>query len=164
MILVFVEVGKNIRSVVAYKVLVFGSFDIVHPGHTEFLKEAKKLGEHLTVVLARDVSIQKMKGHVPHFSEQERKDHLSALKFVNTVILGDEHDYFKIPCEIQPDIIALGYDQLIPKNPENKEYSSELSKPQNNLEILKSLLPHTQIVRLSAHYPEHFKSSHFRNL
>lgn len=154
MTLAHAEVVKNIKSVVEHNVMTFGTFDILHPGHTEFLKEAKKLGSYLTVVLARDTSVEKIKKRKPHFSERERLSQVKALKFVDAVVLGDENDYLKIPIAQQPDIIALGYDQKIPLPPVYKEYKRE--------EVLEKMLPHTKIVRLTSHYPETFKSSYFR--
>lgn len=152
--------------------MVFGSFDILHPGHTEFLKEAKKLGTHLTVVLAKDHSIEKIKGHHPHFSEEERIAQMKALRFVDEVLLGDDNDYYKVPKEKQPQIIALGYDQKIPL-PLDKGGMGDFSPPQRGMEegvttslkefsLLNEILPNTKIIRLQAHYPEKFKSSYFR--
>ncbi|MEI7511439.1 MAG: adenylyltransferase/cytidyltransferase family protein [Candidatus Peregrinibacteria bacterium] len=164
MIFVPAEAERNIRNAAVHKVLVFGSFDILHPGHTEFLKDAKKLGTHLTVVLARDSSIQKIKGRSPHFLENERVAQLQALKFVDEVILGDEHDYFRIPYERQPEIIALGYDQLVPEGVGRGVLQYAPTAENKNLITLQSLLPHTKIVRLTPHHPEQFKSSLLRNL
>ncbi|HEY4500387.1 MAG TPA: adenylyltransferase/cytidyltransferase family protein, partial [Candidatus Paceibacterota bacterium] len=44
------------------RVMVFGTFDILHPGHLYFLRAAKKLGDYLIVSLARDVNVRKIKG------------------------------------------------------------------------------------------------------
>jgi len=44
------------------KVLAFGTFDILHPGHEFYLKEAKKHGDILDVVVARDSTVEKIKG------------------------------------------------------------------------------------------------------
>ena len=41
------------------KVLTFGSFDLIHPGHHYFLNKAKELGDELIVVLSRDGEIMK---------------------------------------------------------------------------------------------------------
>lgn len=131
------------------KVLCFGCFDILHPGHIYYLREAKKLGEHLVVVVARDKTIKKIKGKDPKYSQAERVGHVREVSHVDKVVLGYETDYYKIIEEINPDIIALGYDQ--------NSYSENLT------EILKKRNMHPKIVRLKP-YKEHiYKSSKLKN-
>jgi FAD synthetase len=93
------------------KVMVFGTFDILHPGHFYFLKKAKKYGDELIVVVARDSTIKKVKGKEPKYNERERLENLRSLSFVNKVVLGNENDKYKVIEEIVPDTICLGYDQ-----------------------------------------------------
>ena len=52
------------------KVMAFGVFDRLHPGHIAFLKQAAGMGGELIVVLARDASVLKLKNKIPHHSEQ----------------------------------------------------------------------------------------------
>ncbi|MEM2937978.1 MAG: adenylyltransferase/cytidyltransferase family protein, partial [Thermoplasmata archaeon] len=85
-------------------------FDILHPGHIFFLEEAKKLGNELVVVVARDSTARKLK-HQPIMNEDVRLKMVTALKPVDIAILGHEDDIFKTVEEIKPDIIVLGYDQ-----------------------------------------------------
>ena len=59
-------------DVLMKKVMVFGSFDILHQGHLYFLNEARRFGEELIVVIARDETILKVKGHKPKYNEKER--------------------------------------------------------------------------------------------
>ena len=59
------------------KVLVFGSFDLLHEGHKHFFNEAKKLGNTLYVVVAKDSSIKSFKGHESNFNEDERVEHIT---------------------------------------------------------------------------------------
>lgn len=93
-------------------VAVFGAFDLVHPGHKAFLAQAKALGDHLTVYLARDEVIQELKGKAPSWSYQQRKRALLALPEVDRVLKGDHAlGTYRGICISQPDIIALGYDQ-----------------------------------------------------
>jgi FAD synthetase len=54
------------------KVLAFGTFDILHPGHEHALTEARGLGDHLTVIIARDTTVEKVKNKKPLFDEQTR--------------------------------------------------------------------------------------------
>ena len=94
-------------------VLVFGSFDVLHLGHLHFFTQAKKHGSKLAVVVARDSSIKKNKGRKPFFSENERVKLVDSLKQVDKAVLGNRHDHHKIIKKIKPDVIVLGYDQLV---------------------------------------------------
>ncbi|MBS3136410.1 FAD synthase [Candidatus Woesearchaeota archaeon] len=93
------------------KVLAFGSFDRLHPGHLFFLSESKKKGDMLYVVLAREKTIIEMKGKKPKYSEKERKQHLEITGIPDKVILGSEGNKYAILEEVKPDVICLGYDQ-----------------------------------------------------
>ena len=95
------------------KVVVAGCFDVLHPGHFEFLKFARKQGDSLTVLLARDNNVEKIKGRKPFFNESERKAMLEGLKFVDEVVLGssDYGDKYGSLLKIKPDVLVLGYDQ-----------------------------------------------------
>jgi len=93
------------------KVMATGTFDILHLGHIYFLKEAKKLGDTLTVVVATDSTVRKLK-HEPVNPENIRLELIKALKIVDEAYLGHEKDMYAIVNEIKPDIITLGYDQI----------------------------------------------------
>jgi len=92
------------------RVMASGVFDILHLGHVYFLQQAKKLGDELVVVVARDSTARKLK-HQPIMNEEIRAKMVEALKPVDRVVLGHEDDMFKTVEEIKPDIIVLGYDQ-----------------------------------------------------
>ncbi len=92
------------------RVMASGVFDILHPGHVLFLQEAKKLGDELVVVVARDSTAEKFK-HKPIMPEHTRKFLVESLKPVDHAVLGHEDDMYRTVEEIKPDIIVLGYDQ-----------------------------------------------------
>ena len=93
-------------------VMAFGSFDILHPGHLYYLEEAKKHGDRLIVVVARDESIKLLKGHEPRYNHHERLEHIRELPYVGKAILGHNiTDPYEIVEEINPDVICFGYDQ-----------------------------------------------------
>lgn len=129
-------------------VMVFGSFDILHPGHIYFLKEAKKLGNNLVVVIARDSTIKEVKGFIPKYNEKQRIEHIRDLRIADKVVLGYETDKYEIIEEINPDIIALGYDQETFAN----KLKEEMAKREMNPEI----------VRIGSYKEEHYKSSKLR--
>ena len=93
------------------KVMATGTFDLLHMGHIYFLKEAKKLGDILCVVVATDVTVRKLK-HEPINPEEIRLNLIQELNVVDEAYLGHEDDIYAIVEEIKPDIIALGYDQI----------------------------------------------------
>ncbi len=100
-----------------------GTFDLLHLGHIYYLKEAKKLGDTLSVVVATDSTVRRLK-HEPVNQENIRLDLIKELKIVDEAYLGYEDDMYEIVKEINPDIITLGFDQIH----EIKNIESELKK------------------------------------
>jgi len=94
------------------RVMATGVFDLLHIGHLHYLKEAKKLGDELIVVIATDETVRKRK-HNPIIPQEMRREMVEALKPVDRAVMGHTNDPLKIVEEIKPDIIALGYDQEI---------------------------------------------------
>lgn len=92
------------------RVMTTGVFDLLHPGHVHMLAEAKKLGDELVVVIARDESVAREK-HQPITPENHRRDMVAALKPVDKAVLGHRGDYYQIVEELQPNLFALGFDQ-----------------------------------------------------
>jgi FAD synthetase len=92
-------------------VMAGGAFDILHPGHVETLEKAKKLGDVLVVSVARDKTYERNKGKKPLHSEQQRRQLVGSLRFVDLAILGSETNIFETLNLVKPDIVALGYDQ-----------------------------------------------------
>ena len=75
-------------------ILASGAFDLVHYGHVRFLEEAKKAGGknvHLIVIVARDKTIEKMKGKAPVIPEDQRRAVVESLKPVDEAFLGYEN-------------------------------------------------------------------------
>ncbi len=127
------------------KVMVFGTFDILHPGHLFVFNEAKKLGDELIVIVARDSTVDKVKNIELINSEEVRVKNISDLNIADKVILGNAGDKYQIIRDEEPDIIALGYDQ--------KVFTEDLEKT----------FPKIKIVRLNPYKQEIYKSSKFRN-
>lgn len=93
-------------------VVVGGCFDILHIGHIQFLKEAKKCGDVLILLLESDENVRKLKGeNRPVFTQMERAEVLSTLSPVDFVILlplmTSDADYNHIITTIKPHIIAV---------------------------------------------------------
>ena len=92
------------------KVLAFGTFDKLHKGHIHYLKQAKKHG-HLTVLIARDLTVKNVKGQFPENNEQRRLERVKKLGIADNVILGNYTDKYTVLDYVRPDVICLGYDQ-----------------------------------------------------
>ena len=92
------------------KVLAFGTFSTIHPGHLEYLKQARALGDHLTVIITTDKNVEKEKNAKYAPSQEERLQSISSLKIVDQAIIGSDKDFLEPIKKIKPDIIAMGYD------------------------------------------------------
>jgi len=114
------------------KVMATGTFDILHMGHIYYLKEAKKLGDTLAVVVATDSTVRKLK-HEPINSQEIRLSIIKELKIVDEAHIGYEDDIYEIVKEIRPDIIALGFDQIHNKD----EIKTQLKKRKINAKIVR---------------------------
>lgn len=93
------------------RVMATGVFDLLHPGHLYFLTEARKLGDELVVVVARDQTARRLKGE-PYVPELLRREMVEALKPVDRAVLGSTSDIYQTVVDLHPDIIALGYNQV----------------------------------------------------
>ena len=131
------------------KILVFGTFDIFHEGHKHFLCEAKKQGDWLRVVVARDVTVLKVKKRLPLHDENLRKKIIERSGLANEVVLGNKIDKFVVVRKYQPNIICLGYDQQF--------FVEQLEEKLSDLGLDKTI-----IMRIGAHMPEIYKSSKLR--
>ncbi|BBD72633.1 cytidyltransferase [Sulfodiicoccus acidiphilus] len=94
------------------KVFVGGTFDIIHPGHIAFLREASKYGK-VYVAVARDSNSKKAKGRDPVNDEQQRLEVVRAIRYVYDAFLGDENDLLKSVEKVRPDVVFLGPDQHV---------------------------------------------------
>ena len=94
------------------KIMAVGVFDLLHAGHLHYLEQAKALGDHLTVVVAHDDTVRKRK-HEPVTNQDLRRRMVEGLKPVDVACVGNPPNVpiFDILPEIEPSVIALGYDQ-----------------------------------------------------
>lgn len=122
-----------------------GTFDIIHHGHLHYLSEAKKHGDRLIVVVARDETSKEIKGKRPAHSEKERLEAVRMLELVDEAVLGRKGSIFDIIEEIKPDVICLGYDQSVQKS----QLEDELRKRGIKAEV----------IRVSAYMPHVYKTS-----
>ena len=91
-----------------------GVFDLLHPGHMEYLEEASELGDALVIALNSDASVKLLKGSQrPIISELERAYMLAALEYVDKVIIFEETEALDTLLIINPDIYVKGGDYNI---------------------------------------------------
>ncbi len=129
--------------------MLFGTFDVFHPGHRFFIEcsmeKIPNLKSQLTkgklvVVIARDKTVRAIKPLL-------RNDELTRQRVVQEqfpeaqVVLGDEEDPMQVIREYRPALVCLGYDQI------------------GFSERLQAEYPEVRIERIEAYFPEKFKSS-----
>jgi rfaE bifunctional protein nucleotidyltransferase chain/domain len=94
-------------------VVVFsnGVFDLLHPGHTRYLQEARALGDVLVVAINSDRSVRANKGpERPINPEAERAEVLLALSSVDAGVIFDEPTPHEVIARIRPDVLVKGED------------------------------------------------------
>ncbi len=91
------------------KRLVFtnGCFDMLHPGHLNFLRRSRKLGHALVVGLNSDASVRRLKGSSrPIFNQEYRACMLRALRYVDYVVIFEEDEPRDLIIKLLPDILT----------------------------------------------------------
>lgn len=128
-------------------IMAFGTFDILHKGHLNFFKQARKLSKNLflTVSVARDANVKKIKGHKTRFNQKQRLAAVKKCGLVDKAVLGAAKNYLGHIIKERPDVVALGYDQ--------KAYTKDLKKLLNQKGLK------VKIARLKSFYPKVYKSS-----
>jgi D-beta-D-heptose 7-phosphate kinase/D-beta-D-heptose 1-phosphate adenosyltransferase len=92
-------------------VMTNGCFDILHPGHIRYLREAKALGDRLVVAVNSDASVKRLKGDTrPINGIDTRMEMLAALESVDWVISFEEDTPQSVICTVKPDILVKGGD------------------------------------------------------
>jgi D-beta-D-heptose 7-phosphate kinase/D-beta-D-heptose 1-phosphate adenosyltransferase len=88
-----------------------GCFDILHAGHTRYLREARKMGDALILALNSDSSVRSIKGPMrPIVPEAERAEVVASLDSVDYVTIFDELTPLELIEFLRPDVIVKGGD------------------------------------------------------
>lgn len=140
---------KNTERV---RIMVFGTFDVIHNGHIYFFRQAKKLvkNSYLIVSVARNKNVLKIKKKMPSRGQFLRMEDVRQTKIPDCVILGAVEDYIGHIVKAKPSIIALGHDQ--------KEYTKDLKKKLANQGLA------VRVVRLKPYKRHVYKSSLIKKL
>lgn len=115
--------------------ITFGTFDLVHHGHGNFLKQCKKIADKVIVALNTDEFIKEYKGSYPILNYKEREKSLLNLKYVDQVIPNkDGYDSKPTILQINPNILAIGSDWAV------KDYYKQMNFTQQWLDEQEILL------------------------
>lgn len=94
------------------KIVVNGTFDVLHPGHVFLLNAARAHGDYLLVCIDADQRVSALKGSDrPILTQDERRVILLNLKSVDEVqIFNSEEELVSILSAYQPDVMVKGSD------------------------------------------------------
>jgi glycerol-3-phosphate cytidylyltransferase-like family protein len=141
------QIKNDIKKIkkIEFRVLTFWTFDILHPWHEYYLKNAKKYSDKLITIIWTDKNVEKIKWRLPINNQNIRKTNLKNLDISNIVLVWDEKYPFKIIKKYKPQVICLWYDQ--------RWFSEELSNfiINNNLSM--------EVIRLKSYKENIYKSS-----
>jgi rfaE bifunctional protein nucleotidyltransferase chain/domain len=88
-----------------------GVFDLLHPGHIRYLRDARALGDLLVVGVNADDSVRRNKGPGrPINAQAERAEVLAALECVDAAVIFAEDTPAEIIRLVQPDVLVKGAD------------------------------------------------------
>jgi len=134
------------------RVMVFGTFDQLHPGHRAYFRQAIRFGTELVAIVARDENARKFKGRSPMQSERTRvrrvRTALKEMGIAGRAALGDLNNRWLVIRKYKPSVICLGYDQQI----DLAQLKSEIGR----------FRLFCKIKRMKSFHPEKYKSSYFR--
>ncbi len=100
----------------AGKTIVFtnGCFDLIHPGHVRYLRQARELGELLVLGLNTDMSVKRLKGPGrPILNLEERSEVLLAIRYVHAVVPFAEDTPLDLIRKVRPHVLVKGGDWAV---------------------------------------------------
>ncbi len=110
------EAAASWREAGLQIVFTNGCFDIIHPGHTRYLREARQLGDLLVVGINSDQSVTDLKGPGrPILGEDERTEVLLSLRSVDAVVPFSEPTPLDLIKAVKPHVLAKGGDWSVDK-------------------------------------------------
>lgn len=112
------DVLKKVEALKANRLKVVftnGCFDLLHPGHVDYLAQARDAGDYLVVGLNTDASVQRLNKapNRPVNSQQARALVLSGLASVDAVVLFNEDTPYELISYLKPDVLVKGNDYTI---------------------------------------------------
>lgn len=109
-----IAIRESMRKQGKIFVLTNGCFDLLHPGHLSYLREAKGRGDALWIALNGEKSVQELKGPTrPVMSDEERAYMLAALEVIDGIVLFDTLRLDKEILALRPDVYVKAGDYTI---------------------------------------------------
>ena len=103
-----------------------GVFDLLHPGHMEYLEEASHLGDALVIALNSDSSVKSLKDPGrPIIKQTERAYMLASLACVSKVVIFNDKEALNTLLAIKPNIYVKGGDYTIDTINQNERRALE---------------------------------------
>jgi rfaE bifunctional protein nucleotidyltransferase chain/domain len=107
----FLPLRKRLAAEGLKLVLTNGCFDLLHPGHVDYLEKARALGDRLLVAINSDDSVRHIKGGSrPIVPQEERAEVLAAFACVDFVAIFSEPTPREIVQAVLPDVLVKGSD------------------------------------------------------
>ena len=129
-------------------VLVFGVFDLFHPGHEYFLRQARRQGDRLVAVVTRDERVEQEKGRRPARTLAARLADVRQFGCVDRALPGDRVGEWGLVRRLRPAVICVGHDQRT----DHPKFLAQLA----------GLTPPPQIVRLPAFKRDQYSTTRLR--
>jgi D-beta-D-heptose 7-phosphate kinase/D-beta-D-heptose 1-phosphate adenosyltransferase len=139
------KIVKNLKRQNNAIVFTNGCFDILHPGHIKVIKTAKNKGQILIVAINSDKSIKLIKDSGrPILSQKARVELISAIEYVDYVVLFDEPTPYKLIKALKPDILVKGGDwqkkDIVGNNLVKKVFCVKLLAGHSTTNIIKKII------------------------
>jgi len=116
-----VEIIRGLKGEGRRVVMANGCFDLLHGGHVSYLESAKAAGDVLVVAVNSDKSMKELKGeNRPVFPQEERLAILSAIQYVDYLLVFDDRTVDGLLRELRPDVHAKGTDYTRETVPERE--------------------------------------------
>lgn len=117
------EIRLNYENVT----MVFGHFNIIHPGHLRFLRHAQEIGDCLIVVVQGDKQLSNVESN-QYFTQEERAQGVAALEGIDLVVILDNIPFTEVLEIIRPKHFVLGKEFENRQSGEIKSYIDLVSK------------------------------------
>lgn len=106
-------IAKELKNNGKKIVFTNGCFDIIHSGHIQYLKAAKRLGDYLFLGLNSDASVKRLKGeNRPINNQEDRAIVIDSIKPIDFVVIFEEDTPFNLINKIIPNVLVKGGDYV----------------------------------------------------
>lgn len=112
-ILSVTQLARKLKTLNKRKRVVFtnGCFDLLHPGHTQYLERARALGDFLIVALNTDDSVKRLKGPTRPINRlEDRAQVMASLECVDFVTAFDQDTPLEVILALKPNLLVKGGD------------------------------------------------------